>query len=168
MDQSTGKRLRHGRILAAVTVIASLAAACGGASTAAGSTNYQKAVAFAQCMRAHGVPRFPDPNSQGVFISTKSNASDFDGPNSASAQRACQHLLPNGGVLTPGQGQRFLSRALRFSVCMRSHGITQFPDPGPRGGYTRSEMQRLGINVNSPHFQTARSTCQKLVPPVAP
>jgi hypothetical protein len=49
VDQSTGKRLRHGRILA-VTVIASLAAACGGASTAAGSTNYQK-VARSTCQK---------------------------------------------------------------------------------------------------------------------
>jgi hypothetical protein len=50
-----------------------LIAACGGGSPAAvaGSANYQKAVAYAQCMRTHGVPDYPDPNSQGVFMGLK-------------------------------------------------------------------------------------------------
>ena len=39
-----------------------------GASVAAGSAAYQKAVAFAQCMRSHGEPGWPDPNSQGNFL----------------------------------------------------------------------------------------------------
>jgi hypothetical protein len=166
MDGSSG--VWRARILAAGSAVAVLIAACGGASSAAGSTNYQKAVAFAQCMRAHGMPRFPDPNSQGVLVSTKANAGDFDGPGSASANKACQHLLPDGGVPTVAQQEKFMASALRFAACMRSHGIAEFPDPGLRGGWSHGELQRLGIDASSPRFKSAQRTCHKIVPPVAP
>jgi hypothetical protein len=161
-------RLPRARILAVVTVLASLAAACSGVTTASGSTNYQKAVAFAQCMRTHGMPRWPDPNSRGVFVSTPANRADFVGPDSVPANKACQRLLPNGGVPTTAQQQKIITRGLRFAACMRSHGIPQFPDSGPRGGFSPGELKSLGIDVNSPQFETAQHTCQKLVPAVAP
>jgi len=48
-------------VLAAVAGIAVLAAACGGSSpTTAGQTGHQRELAYAHCMRAHGVPGFPD------------------------------------------------------------------------------------------------------------
>jgi len=33
-----------------------------------GSTAYQQSLAYAQCMRAHGEPGYPDPASNGGFI----------------------------------------------------------------------------------------------------
>jgi len=52
-------------------------------------------VTWAQCLRAHGVPNFPDPNAQGVFDSGK-----FDATSSAfqTASQACQSLQPTGAV----------------------------------------------------------------------
>ena len=41
-----------------------------GASVAAGSAAYQKAVAFAQCMRSHGEPGWPTPTARGTSSST--------------------------------------------------------------------------------------------------
>jgi hypothetical protein len=32
------------------------------------STAYQQSLAYAQCMRAHGEPGYPDPASNGGFI----------------------------------------------------------------------------------------------------
>jgi hypothetical protein len=158
-------RQRAGRHwTAAVAGTALLAAACAGtASTvAAGSTNYQKAVAYAQCMRTHGAPRWPDPNSQGVFISTLTNRGDFHAP--ASADRACRHLLPNGGVLTPGQQQKLVSAGLKFAACMRAHGFPGFPDSGRGPGINPGQLQKLGIDVNSPQFQAASRACLKPIP----
>jgi hypothetical protein len=52
-------------------------------------------VTWAQCMRSHGVPDFPDPNAQGVF-----NSGNFDATSSAfqTASQACQSLQPTGAV----------------------------------------------------------------------
>ena len=41
--------------------------------TSAQSRKYQKALAFVQCMRAHGEPAFPDPNGQGIISDSQAN-----------------------------------------------------------------------------------------------
>lgn len=38
---------------------------------------------------------------------------------------------------------------------MRSHGVSDFPDPGPDGSFNLSPSA-----VNSPTFQAAKTTCQ--------
>jgi hypothetical protein len=52
----------------------------------------EQALAFAGCMRSHGVPHFPDPNSQGLFTSKL----DASTPQVQAANRACQKTLPAG------------------------------------------------------------------------
>ena len=62
---------------------------------------------------------------------------------------------------TAAGGDRGYSQALRFSECMRSHGVTSFPDPNPTGGIKIG----LGeINAQSPGFQQAQSGCRHLLP----
>jgi hypothetical protein len=109
------------------------------------------ALAFSECMRSHGVPNFPDPNAQGVIQGSGIN------PSSSSFQAAnkdCRHLLPNGGVPTPAEQAKALAQALKMSQCMRSHGITDFPDPqtGAGGGIRISLHSTPGsdLNPNSP------------------
>jgi hypothetical protein len=65
---------------------------------------YDALLKFAQCMRKHGVAKFPDPNADGGLTigSTKGDSLD---PNSSvfkAAQQACQHLMP--GLGKPGGG----------------------------------------------------------------
>jgi hypothetical protein len=59
-------------------------------------------VAWAQCMRSHGLPGFPDPDSQGAFDSSKME----DGtPAFQAASNACLSLQPAGptaAVAGPG------------------------------------------------------------------
>ena len=52
-------------------------------------------VRWAQCIRTHGVPTFPDPNAQGAL-----DSGDFDPTSSAfqSASQACQSLQPAGAM----------------------------------------------------------------------
>ena len=54
---------------------------------------------FAQCMRRHGVPNFPDPGSDGGI--PKGNAQHFAVSDSQwqAAEQACQPVLPMGGSL---------------------------------------------------------------------
>jgi hypothetical protein len=146
-------------------------AACGSSGTtnaSAGSsmsTAYQKALAYARCIRAHGIPDYPDPNSQGQFI-IQNGASAPPSVSAAvanAAATACQKLLPPAMAQGPpsgSSGQGASSQALKFSECMRSHGEPTFPDPGANGSFTLP----AGMNAESPQFQNAAKDCQSLRP----
>lgn len=159
-------RWRPGMLAAVVAGLALLAAACGGSGSApAALTAYQKALAYAQCMRAHGVPGFPDPQANGNFlIGTTPN--DHAGPGSAqfaAASKACQHLLPPSKPLTPAQQRQFTTQALRFVACMRSHGVPDMPDPVVNSGGAGFRIPH-GLNPHSPVFGDAQQACRKLMP----
>jgi hypothetical protein len=51
--------------------------------------------------------------------------------------------------------------ALQFADCMRSHGVSQFPDPGSSAAPAFGPGSALKA---SPAFQSAESKCNKLVP----
>jgi hypothetical protein len=159
---SRGLSRRTCTLAAAVAGTALLAAACGGSNPSAGAglTAYQKAAAFAQCMRSHGAPSWPDPSNQGVFISTKANRADFRAP--ASASRACQHLDP-GTPLTAAQQRQDTIQALKFVACMRSHGIPGWPDPVVNAhGLVFNGTG--GVAPGSPLMLSAQQACRSLLP----
>jgi len=96
--------------LAVAAAVAVLTTACGvvhvhfgssGGSASTGSAAYRAELAYAQCMRAHGLPGFPSPNpSGGPSVHQQVNGN----PNSpaARANAACKHLLPGGSTGTGG------------------------------------------------------------------
>ena len=57
--------------------------------------NMKTLLAMAKCIRAHGIPNFPDPNSQGVFALTQATGID---PNSSQFQAAMQACRPGKGA----------------------------------------------------------------------
>jgi hypothetical protein len=61
---------------------------------------------------------------------------------------------------------RGYSQMLQFSKCMRSHGVSNFPDPTPGsgGGVQLSIKPSSGVNPQSPAFKSAQQSCQKLLP----
>jgi hypothetical protein len=66
-----------------------------GRSSNAGGSQTSQLLAFARCMRSHGVPNFPDLNSSDKFPGAQQlgvSSSQYQ-----AAMNACQHLLPNGG-----------------------------------------------------------------------
>jgi hypothetical protein len=125
-------------------------AAQGGSS----SGSQSGAVAFAQCVRSHGVPDFPDPQNGHFLIS----GADQNNPNFHSAVQACQHLLGPGGASNGGGSNN--SALLSFAHCMQTHGVPKFPDPTAGGAIGLPP----GIDVHSPQFQKAWSECQSLLP----
>ncbi len=69
-----------------------------------------------------------------------------------------------GSSSDPGSSHRTAPRSqfLAFSACMRSSGVTNFPDPGANGGIQLSSAS--GINPFSPSFKAAQAKCSKLLP----
>ena len=94
-------------------------------------------LAFARCMRSHGVPTYPDPTSTGL-VKESLQQLGVSSSRFQSASSDCNHLLPNGGSgPSPAQVQRVRALALEFSQCVRSHGRSEFPRPGQRRPHTR-------------------------------
>lgn len=172
------RRLQVTGLLAAVLVgLAVTVAACGGSSdpssspptstsTSSGSSSSSNSsqsgeVAFAQCVRSHGVPDFPDPQNGHFLIS----GSDQSNPNFQSATQACEHLLP-GGSLSGGSGANSggggsnSSAELAFAHCMQTHGVPSFPDPSSNGALGIPQ----GVDANSPQFKSAFQACDSLLP----
>lgn len=126
------------RLIAALVLVAVMAVLSGcGSSSSGGAGNgnggsggsgtvskYEQAVKFAECIRTHGDPSFADPNSSGEFVGGI-------GVSPAAWQQAvdaCKALEPPGslsGERTPEQQ----SAALKFAQCMRTNGVSDFPDP---------------------------------------
>jgi hypothetical protein len=126
----------------------------GGSQTIAGGGF---TVAYSSCMRSHGVKNFPDPNSQGQ-IAMNGNQISPESPTFQNAAKACEKLAPSG--LSPGNQAKDAAIALKFARCMRSHGVTNFPDPTSGGSIALGGGSN--INPKSPTFQTAQATCTKL------
>jgi hypothetical protein len=162
------------RAAAAIIITAALAvpaAGCGGSpsaggsggSTEGGSTRSPSAVAYSACMRSHGVPNFPDPDSEGNFPSFQTGVSK---QTSAAASAACKHLLASGGAGGGGartQGdQQKLAFALHVARCMRSHGFPAYPDPTTSSQGTGTRFGGTGIDTKSRQFQTAEPNCEQV------
>jgi hypothetical protein len=88
------------------------------------ATKREKAVKFAECVRAHGVPHFPDPDASGNFnFGVDVSAAVF-----TAAVNACKALQPPG-TLSAKRSPTQQSAALRFAQCVRTNGVPDFPDP---------------------------------------
>ena len=182
-DTAGNGNSRRAGFLAVMTAVAVLATACGGSASppggpaAGGSKRYQQALAYSQCMRAHGVANFPDPQPNGNIVQHVTSGQPPDnGPRAQAADKICHHLLTGGGATATGGSRRNIDRLLRLARCMRAHGEPNFPDPTvssrpPTGnsislpGNVTFDLGSAGINVNSAQFQAAERACKSLAPP---
>lgn len=140
----------------------SSAGAEGGSSPPESTASSQaKLVAYAKCMRANGVPEFPEPVEGGIQLQSH-NGSGVN-PESAqfkAAEGKCHKLMPEGGKPSPQLQKEVQERALKFSACMRSHGEPNFPEPEFSGGATRMKLKAGGgLDPGSPQFQAAQKAC---------
>jgi hypothetical protein len=134
-----------------------------GSQKDSGSTKGDPA-AYSACMRSHGVPKFPDPDSEGHFFLKAGPGTGIE-PESAqfkAADRACRKLAPKETAPSPAQQAKEREKFLKFSACMRSHGLPKFPDPDPSGGI--SIGRNSGVDPNSPQFKAAEKACRSLLP----
>jgi hypothetical protein len=86
--------IRSPQFLAAQQACQHLAPGGGKANPAAASQNLNAMLKYVSCMRRHGVPSMPDPNSNGTL--TLPSGLNPQSPQFQSAQQACQKFLPGG------------------------------------------------------------------------
>jgi len=156
----------------AMAGLALLAAACGGSSggSSAGSANSQspisQALAFSRCMRSHGVPNFPDPNSSGVWPKSQVQLAAGN-PRFQAGTQTCGHLLPDGGpgvAPSPAVVQQIQADMTKFAACMRSHGVPNWPDPTLDRGRAIFDPQAVGIDTDSPQISAKMHDCGRVFP----
>jgi hypothetical protein len=140
MEKIMSRTLRLLAALALVALIGLISAGCGsnapsetgtassgGIASSRGNKNASdrdKAVKFAECIRAHGVADFPDPNANNEFEYGVSVTPEVW----TQATTTCKDLQPPGtlsGKRTPEEQ----SAGLRFAQCVRENGVKDFPDP---------------------------------------
>jgi hypothetical protein len=131
--------------LAAAAVLLGVLAGCGVAGPAPGAAGsstmslQQRArtvwLQFAQCVRVHGTPSFPDPQ-----VDSQGHANFGPSPQIktevSQAQGACGSILKrlppsvtHNAPVTAAQ----LHELTLMAGCMRQHGLPQWPDPQPDG-----------------------------------
>ncbi len=183
-------RCRRPLILIAIVVVTTfslLAAGCGGDGssgvaniassttvattiTTNGTTTTQtgtlaSALAFARCMRSHGIPDWPDPDSRGFFDKTKLQPLGLSVSRVRSLEEgACNIPLPSGGqpsaqTITPAEQADYRAGA----ACMRSHGFPDFPDPTFENQSVTFNLPS-SLDTNSVQFTNARTACERLIP----
>jgi hypothetical protein len=159
-------------------VVASVAiAACGGSHGAGSSTRSiaNARLKFAACVRAHGVPDYPD---SGVIKEIGSGRFSADGHILSESSRVvdtafgkCQkyEVSMSGPRYSPAQLAKIRTGALAMSKCMRAHGLN-YPDltvkvgPGGHGvELSSSAIGRKNPSLDTPAFKSANITCSRLL-----
>jgi hypothetical protein len=160
--------------LLAVAAFALLAAGCGGggspgaagipSSTTAEAGTQNTALAFARCLRSHGLPNWPDPTSGGVFDKSKLRQTGYSVSQVRAVEDgACHHLLPSGPPEGPTITAADRTDYLEAAACMRSHGYPDFPDPTFQNNTVQANVPS-SINQDSSRFKSAATICTKLIP----
>lgn len=170
MPTAKTKRPTNCRWLSGGVLALSCAVALGACGSSGQSTDPpasgDAAVTYAQCLRGHGVPNFPDP-SPGAPLRIPSDI-NADAPAFKSAQAACAKLLPAGGR-SGSSSQSWRLQLSAVARCMRKHGVPTFADPTrspPPPGHG-NVMGANGVYLavgpptsqQTPAFRSAATTC---------
>lgn len=137
-------------------------------STPTGSGSKDNAYAnflkFSQCMRAHGLPTFPDPGAGGdggIGIRLDGIGLNPDSPTFQRAQQACHALLPGGG---PGGAATTFdpTKIGAWAQCMRQHGLPNLPDPKNTGKGMSLDLS--GTKIDPDMIGKAMQACKSKSP----
>jgi len=142
---------------------AATAAGAGGGGSGSTARTQHILRAYAQCVRSHGFPNFPDPRMN-------ANGQLFTGGNQQQikqaglqTEHACGNILSQlpprpgqqSGPVTPAQ----LAMERQFAACMRQHGLADWPDPAPNGSFRLSTTPYAAMGKTGP-VQTALQACR--------
>lgn len=137
------------------------------------------ALKFSRCMRANGLPSFPDPGPGGGFVFPAGSGITPGSPAFQAAQAKCQQYNPAPTGLGAGTqthpSRQWLAQMLKAAGCMRRHGYPDFPDPrtsipsnpfGTGGTGVISNIDGVififpgSIDTTSPQFYRAADACK--------
>lgn len=156
------------------SVLALVVAGCGSTApprptTSAGASASQNGITaayrYASCMRSHGATGFPDPqvhqNGNSVSVIQRLPAAMAHSPAFKGAEKACRGIIPAPPTAAQQAAQRQAKAAslLAFARCLRSHGVTNFPDPSAEGQLRLPTVEAAGVDIHAPSFLTAAKAC---------
>lgn len=150
---------------------ASSASPDGSAAPSASISPQDAMLAFAKCMREHGVD-MPDPvvsADGGMTVSIGAEGGKpIDKTTMEAANEACKDLMPGpmgGGPsqMTPEQQDAMLA----FAKCMRDHGVNM-PDPDFTSGGGAIQIGGDSIAFDSPTFKAANEACRSIMTDAMP
>ncbi len=127
------RRSRVSSLLIAIAILGGAAiAGCGstghpGGTAASGRSGPNSGLQFSQCMRANGVPNFPDPGPRGYQI-TPGNGINPLSPVNQTAFNTWKTPLPASGH-SPPLPASMRHEELLLADCMRANGVPNSPDP---------------------------------------
>jgi hypothetical protein len=162
-------RHRKVSVVVVTAAAAALVAGCGSSPSRSPAQSAHnpggQAFAYARCMRSHGVADFPDPKvttspgggSVGIRMAVPSSVGNS--PAFKTANKACQHILPAPGSAHHDSGAPSKQALLAFAQCLRSHGISGFPDPNGQGQLPAQTIAAAGVNIHTPQFLAAGKEC---------
>ena len=169
---------RRPRLAAGGLVISALGVAACGSGTASPpvahatghTTTSPRANALllaTRCLRQHGLPNLPDPivvssgPARGQMALDKPALLAYPSSVVNQAVDACRTALeqagmPSGADQAPSTHE--IQDLLAFARCVRSHGISNFPDPNSQGNFN---LAGTGVNSHqlSPAELAAARTC---------
>lgn len=118
----------------------------------------------ARCMRSHGVPNFPDPNSlpgllKGHFGYMVDSGLHPNTPQFKAAMAYCEGRYIPFPKITPAEKARWVAAALKAAHCMRAHGARDLPDPDGTGAI---DLPTANYYLTS-NFRRAKQSCESLI-----
>jgi hypothetical protein len=115
-------------------------------------------LAFAKCMREHGVD-MPDPVNGRFDLKVKRG----DQKNAEEAQKACGKILERVAPrLNEEEQAKMREAALDYAKCMREHGI-DMPDPKFQEGGGMTMRMPEGAKPDDPKFKEAQKACEPIM-----
>ena len=72
-------------------------------------------------------------------------------------------VASSGSSASDSSGESSVSEQLKFAQCMRSHAVSDFPDPSANGGQLQ-DIARSGVNTRTQAYQAALQACRKYTP----
>jgi hypothetical protein len=124
-------------------------------------------LAFSRCMRSHGVQNFPDPDSTGTPPKATPQELGVGASQYHAADTACSPLLPSS--TDPGQAeqQQTMTALRHFAQCLRSRGVSNWPDPDTDSQGDPIFYLRGAIDEHAPQIVSRIEACAHLVPPAS-
>jgi hypothetical protein len=122
---------------------------------------------YAQCMRANGVPNFPDPQVSDSGQISFNIPDDIPDYLINKAEEKCRDLRPFGPGASAQDPNR-IEQLRKYAQCVRDNGIPEFPDPQDDGS-SRFDPNKLGLSgPDDPKLKAAFEKCRQLQPSAPP
>ncbi|RVX40725.1 hypothetical protein EDD27_3146 [Nonomuraea polychroma] len=140
--------------------VASVASPTGGAPSQGATASKGDALAFAKCMRANGMPDFPDPQPDTALAFSPEL---LGSPQFKAAEKSCKQFQPPAPDQPPVREDSWpVTDKRKYATCMRENGVPSFPDPDDNGGFILPQNGTL--DLASEQFKKAEEACRRYQP----